>query len=428
MWWLVVFWLVEVQEQSPQRLQCARWRKEKPALPPEPVASTGAAAAKGDPTQGNPAGTEEAGGGGRGGILKKPRIGQRKPRGGGAGAWGGKKARTDRRKSKGVGAGEKPPALKKSLSLKKSHPGRRKARGGGGAEKAPPLKKARSNKRKPKAGPKADAVKPRARKVQKKAAAGGAPRGGRAAKKEVKGGKKDVKGRKKKVKAVAACATPGADKGKRPARKRTRPCQENSGAEGEGKGASTGGKVKPPLKKRRPLGVVDRFPYNKRTVLFSSQSPLCFVQIPDIMDAGPALFQALGEEERAALASRLPAVDSCSEARLARCFQSPQLQQSARDFHKLLREGCFDHAIPGARRLMVEHYNRLKEESDLRMDQWLEGRPNLSSRRRSAGTRWEAELAAMKHQAAEAGLTLFGVPRKEEAAAPAGAPAVAASQ
>jgi len=320
---------------------------------------------------------------------------------------------------------------------KKTRSGRRKSKGEGGGEKPPPLKKARSTKGKAKAGRKVEAAKPRTRKGQKKAATRGAPSGGRVGrkeekdgKKEVKGGKKEVTGGKNKVKAVSARATPGAKKGKRPARKRARPSEVKSVAEGEGKGANAEGKVKPAQKKRRPLGVVDRFPYNKRTVLFSSQSPLCFVQMPDIMDAGPALFQALGEEERAALASRLPAVDSCSEARLARCFQSPQFQQSARDFHKLLQKGCFDHAIPGARRLMVEHYNRLKEESDLRMDLWLEGRPNLSSRRRSVGSRWEAELTAMKQKAAEAGFTLFGVPRKEEAQTEslAGEPAAASLQ
>ena len=344
-----------------------------------------------------------------GGVPRKPRTGRRKPKVEAAEPSGGIKTRPERRKSKGEGGGEKPP----------------------------PLKKARSTKGKAKAGQKVEAAKPRARKGQKKATSRGAPSGGQVGKKKVKGGKKEVKGgkkevtdRKNKVKAVPARATPGAKKGKRPARKRARPSQVKSVAEGEGKAASAEGKDKPARKKRRPLGVVDRFPYNKRTVLFSSQSPLCFVQMPDIMDAGPALFRALSEDERAALASRLPAVDSCSEAGLARCFQSPQLQQSARDFHKLLQEGCFDHAIPGARRLMVEHYNRLKEESDLRMDLWLEGRPNLSSRRRSVGSRWEAELAAMKQKAAEAGFTLFGVPRKEEAQAeaPAGVPAAAALQ
>ncbi len=245
-----------------------------------------------------------------GGVPRKPRTGRRKPK---VEASGGIKTRPGRRKSKGEGGGEKPP----------------------------PLKKARSTKGKAKAGRKVEAAKPRTRKGQKKAATRGAPSGGRVGrkeekdgKKEVKGGKKEVTGGKNKVKAVSARATPGAKKGKRPARKRARPSEVKSVAEGEGKGANAEGKVKPAQKKRRPLGVVDRFPYNKRTVLFSSQSPLCFVQMPDIMDAGPALFQALGEEERAALASRLPAVDSCSEARLARCFQSPQFQQSARDFHK----------------------------------------------------------------------------------------------
>ena len=337
-----------------------------------------------------------------GSVPRKPRTGQRKPKVEAAEPSGGIKTRPERRKSKGEGGGEKPP----------------------------PLKKARSTKGKAKAGQKVEAAKPRARKGQKKATSRGAPSGGQVGKKKVKGGKKEVTDRKNKVKAVPARGTPGAKKGKRPARKRARPSQAKSVAEGEGNAASAEGEDKPARKKRRPLGVVDRFPYNKRTVLFSSQSPLCFVQMPDIMDAGPALFRALSEDERAALASRLPAVDSCSEAGLARCFQSPQLQQSARDFHKLLQEGCFDHAIPGARRLMVEHFNRLKEESDLRMDLWLEGRPNLSSRRRSVGSRWDAELAAMKQKAAEAGFTLFGVPRKEEAQAeaPAGAPAAAALQ
>ena len=406
--------LVEVGEEGPQALRRARPRAEKAGPVPRAAAATGGAAlpagSEGAMAQVQPAGgqkgrrrrhpsglgKEEAGGRT---VAPKTKSCPRSSSHGGGGEgvaqeWGHKKMRSGTRKpNPSVRPPQAPtPAKKKPRSRsgerksdKKPRP--RPARASSTSKKDP---RPRLEKKVPKDGGRGK-EKERGR-TQKK---GGAQPGSKASRVGA-GGKEESGGRK---------------------RKRSRVKKEVGKPSADSKVAVT------PVKKRRPLGVVDRFPYNKRTVLFSSQSPLCFVQMSDITDQGAELFQTFSAEEQAALAKRLPDVDRHSDVKVERCFQSPQFQQSVRDFHTLLQDGCFDHEIPGARRLMVEHFNRLKDESDLQMDRWLEAQPNLSSRRRSIGSKWETELASLRHRAAEAGFTLFG--NTKDSAAPEAPPSVA---
>ena len=390
--------LVELGEDGPQVLRQARPRAEKAG--PRAAAATGGAAlpagsegaeAKVQPAGGHrgrrrrhPSGLGQQEAGGKAVVLKtKPRPKSSSKGGGGDGIaqeWGHKKMRSGTRKpNPSVRPPQAPSAAKKKP---RSHSGERK-----------PKKKPRPRTARASPASKKDPRSRSEKKIQKD--------GGR--------GKDKERGRtQKKGRAQPGSKASGVDEGgkeesggRKRKRSRIKKATESGKPLADRKGAVT------PVKKRRPLGVVDRFPYNKRTVLYSSQSPLCFVQVSDIMDQGAELFQTFSAEEKAALTKQLPDVDR-HDIKVERCFQSPQFQQSVRDFHRLLQDGCFDHEIPGARRLMVEHFNRLKDESDLQMDRWLEAQPNLSSRRRSIGSKWETELASLRHHAAAAGFTLFG--------------------
>jgi len=148
----------------------------------------------------------------------------------------------------------------------------------------------------------------------------------------------------------------------------------------------------PPKKKKHDL--LRQFPYAKRNVLSSFESPLCFVDLASIVKEGT--FEALfSKEDQSVLAAMLPDIDRRSRADdasgggsgLSGVFRSESFQSALVDYQTLLKSGCFDQNSPlGETNLrMVDHYKRLLKEVDL--SAWWADLQASSARERGSGRR-----------------------------------------
>ena len=130
------------------------------------------------------------------------------------------------------------------------------------------------------------------------------------------------------------------------------------------------------------------YPYAKRTVLQSSQSPLCCVDWSKIVSE-PVFNECIGQEEAANLMAMLSPADvtvveggsgapshaGAEHAKsadpagtLRRVLTSPVFQSALLNYQNLLQSGSFDSVLHSSRIRVVEHYNRLRVETDL--TQW----------------------------------------------------------
>ena len=133
----------------------------------------------------------------------------------------------------------------------------------------------------------------------------------------------------------------------------------------------------PPKKKKYSL--LDRYPYRKHSVLKSSESPLCHVDLLSIVRE--TNFKAcLSEEDKESLAAMLPPVDvGEGSADLSGVFSSEAFRSAVLNYQDLLKSGSFDPDLPAANLRMVDHYDRLTRE--LNLTKWIAEVPTNTSRR-----------------------------------------------
>eukprot|EP00271_Cylindrocystis_brebissonii_P019283 TRINITY_DN581_c0_g1_i2.p1 TRINITY_DN581_c0_g1~~TRINITY_DN581_c0_g1_i2.p1 ORF type:complete len:1027 (-),score=136.96 TRINITY_DN581_c0_g1_i2:1988-5068(-) len=87
---------------------------------------------------------------------------------------------------------------------------------------------------------------------------------------------------------------------------------------------------------------LESFPYSKRSVLDSSQSPMVFLDLKDVVNLR-TFYGSLTSEERASLMPMLPAVDSAQgQNSLTEMFASAQFESALLHFQQLISEGMFD--------------------------------------------------------------------------------------
>ena len=141
----------------------------------------------------------------------------------------------------------------------------------------------------------------------------------------------------------------------------------------------------PPKKKQN--NVLKSFPYLKRTVLHSFESPLCYVDLSSIIR--PEIVKSyMNEEDMKALRDLLPTIDKAllveDKAERFPFFSSSVFKSALVNFQTLLKSGSFDVNFPQSNLRMVEHYNRLMEETDL--SSWRKEKPENVRRRSRAAT------------------------------------------
>ena len=139
-----------------------------------------------------------------------------------------------------------------------------------------------------------------------------------------------------------------------------------------------GPKTKVPPKKKK-YSLLDRYPYRKHSVLKSSESPLCHVDLLSIVRE--TNFKAcLSEEDKESLAAMLPPVDvGEGSADLSGVFSSEAFRSAVLNYQDLLKSGSFDPDLPAANLRMVDHYDRLTRE--LNLTKWIAEVPTNTSRR-----------------------------------------------
>jgi len=149
----------------------------------------------------------------------------------------------------------------------------------------------------------------------------------------------------------------------------------------------------------RPTGaelLVD-YPYAKRTVLHAYDSPITMVEMSDIIntDSLSAAAAKSSDAEVAALASMLPECDrdpsgvgEISEG----MFSNPVFMSAIDNLQGLQAAGMFDREAPGVPPLVVDHYRRLRTETNLAETGWKNDTPLTGKRRRAALKRGAAQL------------------------------------
>lgn len=147
----------------------------------------------------------------------------------------------------------------------------------------------------------------------------------------------------------------------------------------------------PPKKKKHD--VLLSFPYMKRTVLQSFESPLCFIDLKEIVKE--STLEDFSEEDKCVLAALLPNIDvektaDGAEKKLdfSKAFKSEAFQSALANYQNLLKSGSFDPEFPAANLRMVDHFNRLTKEVNLA--KWNVEAPQVggtSRRRRAANTK-----------------------------------------
>lgn len=146
----------------------------------------------------------------------------------------------------------------------------------------------------------------------------------------------------------------------------------------------------PPKKKKN--SVLNIYSYFKRTVLQSIMSPLCHIDMSSVVNLD-TIQANLSDDEIDTLRGTLPSVDSASissSESFSRTLASGAFQSSLRNYQALLRSGCFDPDLPQNSLKVLEHFNRLRKETDL--TRWREEMPVSGSRRTRGLTEMPQEL------------------------------------
>ncbi|CAK9857789.1 unnamed protein product [Sphagnum jensenii] len=133
--------------------------------------------------------------------------------------------------------------------------------------------------------------------------------------------------------------------------------------------------------KKMEIKVVRRenFPYHKRDVLQSCQSPLVFLELKDIINFD-TYTGLLTDQEQRQLAKLVSSLDiSRVPESLKEMFNSGQFVGALNNFQQLLSEGMFDSSEPGMSAHILQHFQQLLTISDLNNSGWMEQSSQLQS-------------------------------------------------
>jgi len=140
--------------------------------------------------------------------------------------------------------------------------------------------------------------------------------------------------------------------------------------------------------------LLENFPYNKRDILQSSQSPLVFLEMKDIVNF-ETFTGLLTEEEQTWLMKFLSSVDLARfQDSLKEMFNSTQFEGVFANFQQLLSEGMFDSAESGLNPRILQHFQQLLNLTDLSGSGWLERCSQLQHRIKRRGKSADLSKAA----------------------------------
>ncbi|KAJ7550791.1 hypothetical protein O6H91_07G118600 [Diphasiastrum complanatum] len=134
------------------------------------------------------------------------------------------------------------------------------------------------------------------------------------------------------------------------------------------------------------LSLQENFPYNKRDVLSSSQSPLIFLELKDILNF-ETFTSLLSDQELKQVMQFVSSVDMANIPNsLKSMFISSQFEGALSNFQQLLSEGMFDCSEMGLSPNVLGHYEQLLVLTDLAATGWMDQCSQLrthNTRRRS---------------------------------------------
>ncbi|KAJ7550792.1 hypothetical protein O6H91_07G118600 [Diphasiastrum complanatum] len=132
--------------------------------------------------------------------------------------------------------------------------------------------------------------------------------------------------------------------------------------------------------------LLENFPYNKRDVLSSSQSPLIFLELKDILNF-ETFTSLLSDQELKQVMQFVSSVDMANIPNsLKSMFISSQFEGALSNFQQLLSEGMFDCSEMGLSPNVLGHYEQLLVLTDLAATGWMDQCSQLrthNTRRRS---------------------------------------------
>ncbi|CAK9214894.1 unnamed protein product [Sphagnum troendelagicum] len=129
----------------------------------------------------------------------------------------------------------------------------------------------------------------------------------------------------------------------------------------------------------------EKFPYNKRDVLQSCQSPLVLLEMKDIVNFD-TFKGLLTEEEQSQLMKFVSSVDLASiPDSLKDMFNSTQFEGAFANFQQLVSEGMFDSAEVGLNHRVLQHFQQLLNITDLSGSGWIERCFQLQHRSKRGG-------------------------------------------
>ncbi|XP_024526059.1 GATA transcription factor 27-like isoform X2 [Selaginella moellendorffii] len=135
--------------------------------------------------------------------------------------------------------------------------------------------------------------------------------------------------------------------------------------------------------------LLESFPYNKRNVLQSKQSPLNFLELKDVIN-DDTFTELLTDQEQLQLLKFLSSVDisHCPQS-LSSMFSSSQFERAVSNFQRLLSEGMFDSPEAGSSPRVLQHYQQLLSVTDLPASGWAESLSQLQNQARTSKRRAE---------------------------------------
>ncbi|KAG0599615.1 hypothetical protein M758_12G165800 [Ceratodon purpureus] len=131
--------------------------------------------------------------------------------------------------------------------------------------------------------------------------------------------------------------------------------------------------------------LLENYPYNKRDVLQSCQSPLVFLELKDILNFD-TFTGLLTDQEQGQLMRYLSSEDVAKGSEsLKQMFTSAEFEGSLTNFQLLLEEGMFESSMLGVNSRILQHFQQLLNFTDLASSGWMEQFLHLQSRSRRRG-------------------------------------------
>lgn len=131
--------------------------------------------------------------------------------------------------------------------------------------------------------------------------------------------------------------------------------------------------------------LLENYPYNKRDVLQSCQSPLVFLELKDILNYD-TFTGLLTDQEQGQLMRYLSSQDvSKGSESLKQMFTSAEFEGSLTNFQQLLEEGMFESSMLGVNSRILQHFQQLLNFTDLTSSGWMEQFLQLQNRSKRRG-------------------------------------------